>query len=183
MPIETRDISGEANTSSNVGTGEGTLAKAKVGNNLPFKTIKAGTNVTVTNNANDVEIAATIGGVFGTEYETFVDATVHAELGTVYVQAVKFTTSSLPAGDYKISWSCSFSSGVFNKQAKFRVQLDDSVDLTESFPTTLDFVNQSGFSRRTLTAATHDIDIDIARVDNGATGIITNITLEIYRVT
>ena len=54
--------SGEANTSSNVGTGEGTLAKAKVGVNLPFKSIKAGTNVTISNNTDDVTKNSIVGG-------------------------------------------------------------------------------------------------------------------------
>ena len=52
------DASGEANTTSNVGTGEGQLAKAKSGVNLPFKTLKAGANVAITNNDDDVTIAA-----------------------------------------------------------------------------------------------------------------------------
>jgi hypothetical protein len=49
---------GEANTSSNVGTGEGTLAKSKSGVNLPFKSLKQGTNVTLTNNTDDVTITS-----------------------------------------------------------------------------------------------------------------------------
>lgn len=46
-------------TVSNVGTGTGTLVQAKSGNNVPIKTISAGSNITITNNANDVNIAAT----------------------------------------------------------------------------------------------------------------------------
>ncbi len=57
-PTETE---GEANTSSNVGSGEG-LALAKVGVNLPFKSLVAGANVTLTPGADTVTIAATGNG-------------------------------------------------------------------------------------------------------------------------
>lgn len=51
---------GEVNTASNVGAGEG-LAVAKVGVDLPFKSITAGTNITLTGSATELEIAASGG--------------------------------------------------------------------------------------------------------------------------
>ena len=49
--------SGEVNTSSNSGTGEG-LALAKSGSNLPFKSITAGTGITLTSAANELQISS-----------------------------------------------------------------------------------------------------------------------------
>lgn len=46
---------GEVNTASNQGTGEG-LVMAKSGVDLPFKTIKAGTNITLSSTANELTI-------------------------------------------------------------------------------------------------------------------------------
>ena len=60
----TASASGEANTASNLGTatdGEG-LFTVKDGVNLPFKRIKAGTNVTITSETNDIVINASGGG-------------------------------------------------------------------------------------------------------------------------
>lgn len=53
--------SGEANTTSNLGTGTG-LAAPKSGVNLPFKSLKAGANVTITSDANEITISSTGGG-------------------------------------------------------------------------------------------------------------------------
>jgi len=52
---------GEDNTGSNVGTGDGVF-KQKVLEDLEFKTLIGGTNVTITNNANDLTIDASGGG-------------------------------------------------------------------------------------------------------------------------
>lgn len=49
---------GETNTASNVGTGEGEVFKQKVVADLELKTIKAGENITIINNASDITIIA-----------------------------------------------------------------------------------------------------------------------------
>lgn len=54
--------SGETNTGANVGTGEGEVFRDKTGVTLNFKKIQAGANITVTNNADEIVIAATGGG-------------------------------------------------------------------------------------------------------------------------
>jgi len=53
---------GEANLGANVGTGAGHVFRDKTSLTLNFKTIKAGANVTITDNADDITIASTGGG-------------------------------------------------------------------------------------------------------------------------
>ncbi|MFA5398661.1 MAG: hypothetical protein WC346_21785 [Methanogenium sp.] len=55
--------SSSVTTASNVGVGEGEVYKEKVGNDLRFKTIKAGSNIILTNNSDEVLITAVSGGV------------------------------------------------------------------------------------------------------------------------
>ena len=67
VTIEAAGSVGESNTASNVGIGGGTIYKQKSGVDLEFKSIKAGSNITVTNNASDITIAAS-GGSGGNTY-------------------------------------------------------------------------------------------------------------------
>jgi len=56
---------GEANTLTDQGTGTGTLAGTKAGVVLGLKTLAAGANVTITNGADEVTIAASGSGTSG----------------------------------------------------------------------------------------------------------------------
>lgn len=51
--------SGEANTASNIGTGEG-IAASKSGVNLPFKSLKAGSNISISSTLDEIMIAANV---------------------------------------------------------------------------------------------------------------------------
>jgi hypothetical protein len=66
-PSQTGVGIGEANTASNQGGGVG-LYIGKVGTDLQFKTLVAGSNVTLTPAANTVTIAASGGGGTGNSY-------------------------------------------------------------------------------------------------------------------
>jgi hypothetical protein len=53
---------GEANTGANVGSGQGNVFRDKTGVTLNFKTLLQGSNITITDNADDITIASTGGG-------------------------------------------------------------------------------------------------------------------------
>lgn len=72
---------GQSNTASNVGTGDGDVFKQKVGVDLELKTIKAGSNITITNGASDITIAAA-----GSVGETNTASNVGAGGGEIYKQ-------------------------------------------------------------------------------------------------
>lgn len=81
---------GEINTGSNVGTGDGVF-KQKTGVDLEFKTLIGGTNVTITNNANDLTINASGGGgatlrnVSATDTFSTANETINCTSGTFTV--------------------------------------------------------------------------------------------------
>lgn len=60
-PIPLAGGGGEVNTASNLGGGDGVFA-SKVGADLQFKSLTAGANITLTPNANEIQIAAAGGG-------------------------------------------------------------------------------------------------------------------------
>lgn len=70
-PVRLMDIGdiggggGGNTTASNIGTGEGKVFSNKVGDDLRFKSLKAGSNVTITNGAGEITISSTGGSSGG----------------------------------------------------------------------------------------------------------------------
>ena len=77
--------SGEANTASNLGTGEGWYAQ-KVGADLQFKSIKAGTGITLTPSATEIEVTNSDPNVDQNLFETF-----DADTGTTTADTITDT--------------------------------------------------------------------------------------------
>lgn len=92
---------GEANLGANVGTGTGTIFRDKTIITLNFKTIKAGANITVTNNADDVTIASTGGGTG--EANTYSNASVGGVPIILTKTGVDFPFKGVIAGSTKAS--------------------------------------------------------------------------------
>ena len=101
---------GEANTASNVGTGAG-IFKQKTGVDLEFKSLTAGTNITLTQNADDIEVSASGGATLEQFYlqrvETIDNTTVTPIEYFTTVQGGTEISNTITAtgGTYFFEWS------------------------------------------------------------------------------
>ena len=119
------------------------------------------------------------GGGFNREYAESLG--VSSTTASGYQQKLRLTTTSLPAGDYIISWSSDLGSDDDRQAAKMRVQLDDTTDLGESlmgeFHDQEDtYTMQAGFAKKTLSGV-HTIDVDFAINADDSTANIRNVRI------
>ncbi len=124
--------------------------------------------------------------IVGTEYTYAESLGTTSGTNTTYLQKLRLTTASLPAGDYKISWSLQISTDKNTIGVGFRVQVDDTTTLQEVshiVSSQDDYFPRSGFAKVTLTAATHDIDLDYLTNSGTGRGVnVKDVRLEIFRV-
>ena len=92
---------------TNVGTGEGLYTGITV-NKLQIKSLIAGTDVSLTSNANSITINASGGGtggttIYGSEYQTAMSLGDSTTTSTTPQTKVTLNTTTLPTGTYKVT--------------------------------------------------------------------------------
>jgi hypothetical protein len=101
-------------------------------------------------------------------------------------QALRLTTSSLPAGDYRIGWSLQQAPDKATVGVAFQVELDDTTELisvSQVLNSASSYYPVSGHQIVTLGAGVHTIDVD-HWTESGAGGgsNVKNVRLELWRV-
>jgi len=102
---------------------------------------------------------------------------------TSYVEKLKLTTTSLPAGEYLIGWFFEMGQTSVSDTCDVKVELDDTTILANSLIEPKDATNwygQSGFKKETLSGI-HDVDIDFRQI-NGSTAQIRRARIELIKV-
>jgi hypothetical protein len=135
----------------------------------------------------NVQDAIEEANIFGSEYHYAESLTESSTTVGSYQEKLKLTTGSIPAGDYKITWSAEVKTS--DKDMRYQCQLDDTIKINVGDHSDWDdgvtddsyYIPVGGFAKVTLTSGVHTIDIDY-HDQGGGTAYIEEARIEIYRV-
>ncbi len=119
-------------------------------------------------------------------YESGVSDAEVTTTSTTYVQAYRFTSSSLAAGNYRIGWSLEVTNSDQTRRTDARLQLDDATDLFAAGSTRTDnnndYVAVCGFTVQAMTAGAHTFDFDFKGIISTSSAKVRRIRIELYPV-
>jgi hypothetical protein len=181
---------GEANTASNVGAGDGVF-KAKVGVDLEFKSLIAGTNITLTPGTNDITIDAS-GGATAEQFYlertetidnlTAVDIEYFTEVqGGTEISNVVSATGGIYW--YELSFIC------LNTSKSGRVVVNAQINSVDIFsqeyrrePKDIDEIFYESIGKRvTLSAGNNTIQVQLSN-DGGGTARIFEANVQLTKI-
>ncbi len=127
-------------------------------------------------------VASSGGGTFGSESQNAASDGESTTTSATYQQKLRMTTGTLPAGTYRIGYSCQIKNSG-STQGNWRVQVDDTTTIgsgQSNDSSSPGYESGSGFWTGSLTNATHNIDFDFN--SDGGTTSIKEVRLEIWRI-
>jgi hypothetical protein len=130
-----------------------------------------------TNNNNIVDNSESLVRYYAESEE--IDSTT----SLTYLEKLKLTTPSIPAGTYKLDWCCSVANSNGDRRVEVKIELNDTTIINELMKPKVDgtdFTSLSGFKHISLTAGVHFIDMDYRALANTAS--IRRARIELSRV-
>lgn len=126
-------------------------------------------------------------GLFGTEAQQGSKAAAESVTGTTWTQYYRFATSSLPAGTYRIAFWYQWNQNSVANSFEGRVQVDDTTQIFTHVqepqdPAATQRNTTHAFAYVTLTAGSHNIDIDYRAGSAATTARMLEAAIEIWRV-
>lgn len=190
VPVSGGGGGGEVNTASNVGAGDGVF-KAKVGVDLEFKSLIAGTNITLTPGTDDITIDAS-GGASAEQFylertETIDNATaVDIEYFTEVQGGTEISNVVSATGGtywYELSFIC------LNTSRSGRVVVNAQINSVDIFsqeyriePKDTDEIFYESISKRvTLSAGNNTIQVQLSN-DGSGTGRIFEANVQLTKI-
>jgi hypothetical protein len=137
--------------------------------------------------------------MFGLFIGSSEETTAGTTTSTTFQQFMRYTTPSVAAGDYLIQWFYIWNHDATTSDFEGRVQVDDTTDLIDPSGTGIHKAEPkdaagggvggstqrytaSGMREVTLTAATHNIDIDYRTDVGGTSSTIYHGVIVVWRV-
>ena len=132
----------------------------------------------------EVNLEDTGAGAYGTEFEYFSEEGQSNTTSNGWVTRLDETTSSLPAGDYLISWSAELANSDKEKDIGLRVRRDSTTIGESRNGVSVDerYEMRAGFEEFTHGGGTVRLRMDFGQTDEGGTGRIRRARISILRV-
>jgi len=124
------------------------------------------------------------GSVFGSNYYTAQNLNIQTTVSESYVNALTFTTNSIPSGTYRVSWSYEWR-GDTREDFEARVTVDGSeiMEVNMEAKDNSNYHGVSGFRNVNFgSSGTHVVNFDFATENSSKTMRIRNLILDFWRV-
>ena len=175
--------------------GSGSTINVELNNSVisgsPFEVLNfIGAESVVQNGADPTQVDITLSNsnnqsIFGSEFQEVSDESNDSTTSSTYQQKIRMTTSLLPTGKYRVGWFWEWNVSNSSADAEFRVQLNDTTDITNTVIESQDSVNyhpHSGFYYLDNVSGVQNIDIDYRINSGNGTITIRKARLEIWRI-